>query len=70
MNTTLIAMGIAALMAIGLVITVGVLSLLSGSFHFYLQDQESIFSSQNLENTVLLFLFLGTVPENQLNLIR
>lgn len=34
MNTTLIAMGIAAIMAIGLVITVGVLSLLSGSFHF------------------------------------
>lgn len=34
MNTTLIAMGIAALLAIGLVINIGVLSLLSGSFHF------------------------------------
>lgn len=34
MNTTLIAMGIAAILAIGLVITVGVVSLLSGGFHF------------------------------------
>lgn len=34
MNTTLIAMGIAALLAIGLVVTVGVVSLLSGGFHF------------------------------------
>ncbi len=34
MNTTLIAMGIAGLLAIGLVITVGAVSLLSGSFHF------------------------------------
>jgi ferredoxin len=33
-NTTLIAMGIAAILAIGLVITVGVVSLLSGGFHF------------------------------------
>lgn len=34
MNTTLIAMGIAASLAVGLVITVGVVSLLSGGFHF------------------------------------
>ena len=34
MSTTYIAMGIAALAAIGLVVTVGVLSLLSGAFHF------------------------------------
>ena len=34
MSTTLIAMGIATLLAIGLVVTVGVGSLLSGSLHF------------------------------------
>lgn len=34
MNTTTIAMGIAALAAIGLVVSVGMLSLLSGAFHF------------------------------------
>ncbi|MCF8059833.1 MAG: ferredoxin [Bacteriovoracaceae bacterium] len=34
MNTTLIAMGIAALLAIGLVVNVAVISLLSGGFHF------------------------------------
>ena len=34
MNTTFIAMAIAAIAAIGLVLTVGVVSLLSGAFHF------------------------------------
>lgn len=34
MNTTMIAMAIAALLALGLVINVAVISLLSGSFHF------------------------------------
>lgn len=34
MNTTYIAMAIAALAAIGLVVSLGVLSLLSGAFHF------------------------------------
>lgn len=34
MSTSYIAMGIAALAAIGLVVSVGVLSLLSGAFHF------------------------------------
>jgi ferredoxin len=33
-NTTLIAMGIAALLAIGLVLNVAIISLLSGAFHF------------------------------------
>jgi len=33
-NTTLIAMSIAAIAAIGLVVTLGIVSLLSGSFHF------------------------------------
>ena len=34
MNTTFIAMGIALLAGVGLVVTVGVFSLLSGAFHF------------------------------------
>ncbi len=34
MNTTFIAMGVALLAGIGLVVTVGVFSLLSGAFHF------------------------------------
>lgn len=34
MNTTIIAMSIAAIAAIGLVVTLGIISLLSGSFHF------------------------------------
>ncbi|WP_216639887.1 ferredoxin [Halobacteriovorax marinus] len=34
MNTTFIAMGVALLAGVGLVITVGVFSLLSGAFHF------------------------------------
>ena len=34
MNTTVIAMSVAALGAIGLVVTVGAVSLLSGAFHF------------------------------------
>lgn len=34
MNTTLIAMGIAILAVVGLVVNLGVLSLLSGAFHF------------------------------------
>lgn len=50
MSTTLIGFGVATLAAVGLVITLGVLSLLSGGVHFFLaKPRLSILKSQNGE---------------------
>lgn len=51
MNTTLIAMGIACLVVVGLIVNLGVLSLLSGAFHFLFgRPKLDILKSENGEN--------------------
>jgi ferredoxin len=50
-NTTIIAMSIAAIAAIGLVVTLGIVSLLSGSFHFLVAKPKlQILKSEHGEN--------------------
>ena len=51
MNTTLIAMGISLLVVVGLVVNLGVLSLLSGAFHFlFASPKLEILKTENGEN--------------------
>ncbi len=51
MNTTLLAMGIAFLVVLGLVVNLGVLSLLSGAFHFlFARPSLEILKSENGES--------------------
>ncbi len=55
MNTSLIAMGIAFLVVIGLVVNLGVLSLLSGAFHFLFARPKFLVLKSNISATGLAF---------------
>lgn len=57
MNTTMIAMGIAALAGIGLVVTLGALSLLSGALHFLFAKPKISILKTELGETGFAFSF-------------
>lgn len=57
MNTTVIAMSIAALLAVGLVINVGVISLLSGALHFLFARPRLEFLKSEFGNEGFAFSF-------------
>ncbi len=57
MNTTLIAMAVAAIAAIGLVVTVGIVSLLSGGLHFLFARPRIEFLKSEFGNEGFAFSF-------------